>query len=482
MAWESRTALRYLTGLRALPWAISTILLRLLRSPRLTLEALLRKAGINLRNTSNPAKSGDFPDPIRRGPAHRSIDPLPNSVLHFVTNCLPYTQAGYTIRTHNIIAAQLAAGISASAVTRYGYPINIGNFKTGVKTELPSFSGDSTITYHHLIPTKLATTTELEVAATVATKLVAKLRPSVLHAATDFINGEIAAAVATATDLPFAYEVRGFLEQSWLTKSSTNSANSAFYQEFLRRETMVMQQASAITTLSETMKAEIISRGIAAEKIHLVPNAVSDQLLSKVKSAAQARAQLQLPELPTFGIATTLYPFENVNLLIESLEQLWQSGNQAQLLIVGDGPELANLTARANSSTLAAHIHLVGRKPFDQTITHYQAMDVFCVPRTQSLVTQLVTPLKPIEAMALGRPVIASNLPALAELIKHEQTGLLVEPDSATALTEALGRLLYDSGYRHNLATAAKDWVANTRTWSQVAQTYQQVYQQLGKR
>lgn len=481
MAWESRTALRYLTGLRALPWAISTILLRLLRSPRLTLEALLRKAGVNLRSGKKLARSQEFPAAISRNPAHHSVNPQPNSVLHLVTNSLPYTQAGYTIRTHNIIAAQLAAGISAAAVTRYGYPINIGNFSSGNKTELASFSGEQTITYHHLIPTRFASNSELEVAATAATKLVAKLRPSVLHAATDFVNGEIAAAVSVATDLPFAYEVRGFLEQSWLTKSPSNTIESDFYQEFLRRETNVMRRAAAITTLSETMKAEIVKRGITAEKIHLVPNAVSDQLLKEVKSASEARVQLQLPELPTFGIATTLYPFENVSLLITALEQLWQEGKQAQLLIVGDGPEIVNLSAQANSSAVAKHIHLVGRKPFEQTITHYQAMDVFCVPRTQSLVTELVTPLKPIEAMALGRPVIASNLPALAELINHEQTGLLVAPDSAAALTEAISGLLYDSGHRQRLAAAAKDWVAETRTWSQVAKTYQQVYQQLGK-
>ncbi|MGA1329800.1 MAG: glycosyltransferase family 4 protein, partial [Candidatus Nanopelagicales bacterium] len=235
-------------------------------------------------------------------------------------------------------------------------------------------------------------------------------------------------------------------------------------------------------TLSETMKAEIVNRGIAKEKIFITPNAVADSLLTESKFAQTARSELGLEQIPTFGIATTLYPFENVSLLIKVLDELFQSGHTAQLLIVGDGPELSSLQQQAAASPNSNYIKLVGRKPFDQTITHYQAMDVFVVPRTNSLVTQLVTPLKPVEAMALNRPVIASNLPALAELITPGETGLLVEPDSLTSLTEAVGRLLYDSDQRHQLASSAKEWVASSRTWSKVAQQYQEIYQQLGKR
>lgn len=473
--------MRYLTGLRALPWAISTILLRLIRSPRPTLEALLRKAGINLPNPTTSVSSSQLPARISTGLGKVTIKPIDNSVLHLVTNCLPYTQAGYTIRTHNILEAQLNLGIKATAVTRYGYPINIGKFFTGDKTEVTGFNSQIKVSYHHLIPSGIAKKSELEEATRQTIKLVQKLRPKVLHAATDFINGEIASATATATDLPLAYEVRGFLEQSWLTKNPTNSTSSDYYQEFLARETAVMQRANVITTLSETMKAEITKRGIPAEKIKLTPNAVSDSLLTNTKSAAQARSELKLPELPTFGIATTLYPFENVSLLIGSLEQLRNSGLAVQLVIVGDGPELDSLTKQAAASKHTNHIHLVGRKPFAETILFYQAMDVFVVPRTKSSVTELVTPLKPLEAMALGRPVIASNLPALAELITPNQTGLLIPPDSTAALTEALATLLYDSDQRHFLASTAKEWVAATRTWSKVAQQYRQVYQQLGK-
>lgn len=473
--------MRYLTGFRALPWAISTILLRLIRSPRPTLEALLRKAGINLPSSTNPVPSSPFPYRINTALGSETIKPIDNSVLHLVTNCLPYTQAGYTIRTHNILEAQLNLGISATAVTRYGYPINIGKFFSGNKTVVTGFNSAVKVSYHHLIPTGIARKSELDQAARQTIDLVKKLRPQVLHAATDFINGEIAAATATAIDLPFAYEVRGFLEQSWLTKNPTNSTSSDYYQEFLARETAVMQRADVITTLSETMKAEITKRGIPAEKIKLTPNAVSDLLLTNNKSASQARSELRLPELPTFGIATTLYPFENVSLLISALEELRNSGMAVQLVIVGDGPEFDSLSRQAANSGHANHIHLVGRKPFAETILFYQAMDVFVVPRTKSSVTELVTPLKPLEAMALGRPVIASNLPALAELITPNQTGLLITPDSAAVLTEALATLLYDSDQRHALASTAKEWVAATRTWSKVAQQYQQVYQQLGK-
>jgi glycosyltransferase involved in cell wall biosynthesis len=372
-------------------------------------------------------------------------------------------------------------GIQASAVTRYGYPINLGKFFSGRTTCVSSQLSSSNVTYHHLIPNSLATNHELDVAAKHAQKLVQRLRPSVLHAATDFINAEIAIAVAKASELPIAYEVRGFLEQSWLTKSESNTADSDFYKEFLKRETAVLQQVDAITTLSETMKSEIVDRGVPSEKIFLTPNAVSEKFLQLNKSASQARAELGLPERATFGIITTLYPFENTKFLIEVLVELKKSGREAQLLIVGDGPDLDSLQQKASQSEVRENIYILGRIPNDKIVTYYQAMDVFCVPRTRSRVTELVTPLKPLEAMALNRPVLASNLPALAELVTHEKTGLLVEPDSRSALTQALDRVLYDSHYRAELASSAKQWVAANRTWSQVAKTYQEVYRKLGK-
>lgn len=481
MASESRTALRYLTGFRALPWAISTLILRLLRSPRATLEALLRKLRLNHRIPINSVRDQELPAPIRKALPHASVNPIANSVLHLVTNCLPHTQAGYTFRTQSILTAQLDAGINAFAVTRYGYPINEGKFFTGKTSQLKSDASEKTVAYHHLIPKGFASRYELENAAKYASILVQKLRPAVLHAATDFVNGEIASAVAMATDLPFAYEVRGFLEQSWLAKNERNSVDSPFYQEFLSREIAVMQQANAITTLSETMKSEIVKRGIDSNKIYLTPNAVSDDLLMMNKSASQARLEIGVSELPTFGIISTLYSFENTSLLIAALEELESSGRSAQLLIIGDGPDLAALKDKAYKSRVKDRIYFFGRIPNNKIPTYYQALDVFCVPRTRSRVTELVTPLKPIEAMALNRPVLASNLPAMAELITTGETGLLIEPDSLSALTNSLDRLLYDSHYRISLARNAKDWVATNRTWSQVAQTYRQVYQQLSK-
>lgn len=471
--------MRYLIGLQALPWAISTVLLRLVRSPRRTLEALKVKSGLG---SPNPARliESKLPKPPRSFVADFKLAAIPNSVLHLVTNCLPYTQAGYTIRTHNILTAQNQLGISAQAVTRYGYPITIGKINSGKLTKLAAFDNSVEVSYHHLIPTGFATKHELDIAVFQTTQLVKELKPAVLHPATDFINGEVAAAVSNLVGLPFVYEVRGFLEQSWLTKSTANQSNSAYYQEFLARETEVMQQAWAITTLSETMKQEMINRGISAAKIFITPNAVSESLLNNNLTSTAARAKLGLAELPTFGIATTLYSFENVTALIDVAIDLNSTGKPAQLLIVGDGPEMENLKQQAK--LMPDRIKVVGRKPFNETIDYYQAMDVFCVPRLSSSVTQLVTPLKPLEAMALNRPVVATDLPALAEIVHHEQTGLLVAPNSTAALSEAIGRLLYDCDHRAQLAAAAKEWVATERTWSKVAARYQKVYQQLGER
>lgn len=483
--------MRYLVAIRALPWILTSLIQRLVRDPWRTLAALSRRdllptpqrLRIWLELRSNRAEQiSVLPRSPNLSKVSTSINGNPDTVLHFVTNSLPYTNAGYTIRTHQIIEAQLLAGISASAVTRYGYPITAGNVLAGNSTKVRGFNSDQEITYHHLQPTGLVKFENTEPAIVAAEKLVRKLKPAVLHAATDFMNGELAHAVAQRTGLPFVYEVRGFLEDSWLAKQKDHPVHSSRYLDARNRETQVMLKADAITTLSLTMKLEMIERGIDPNKIHLMPNAVPENLLSTEMDSTQARKLLGLPQLPTFGIASTLHEFENTQMLIQVLELLQARGKIAQLLIVGDGPQLEQLKKLAKSSALRERIHIVGRKDFDQVHNYFLSMDVFCLPRSLSRVTSLVTPLKPLEAMALGRVVVGSDLPAIQELIINGETGLLAPPGDASAFTTAVERVLYDQGLRSEISIAAKQWVSQNRTWPRIALQYRDLYARLTQR
>ena len=165
---------------------------------------------------------------------------------------------------------------------------------------------------------------------------------------------------------------------------------------------------------------------------------------------------------------------------VDAVARLAPANPRLRLLVVGDGPERDAIRSRAEQAGIADRTILTGRVPFAQVHDYYAAIDVFCVPRVRARVSDLVTPLKPVEAMATARAVVASDVGGLREVITDGVTGRLVTPDDAPALAEAIEPLLYDRDLRSRLGAAARDWVAEHRTWTQVATRYRDAYALLG--
>lgn len=413
--------------------------------------------------------------------ARRPVTPQPGRVLHVVTNALPLTNAGYTMRTHLIARAEQAAGMSTHVVTRLGYPAAQGR-----KAGPAEFVLDG-VTYHRLLPPRGLPTDphqRLTVHASELSGLVHQLQPAVLHAATDHLNGRVALAVGAAAGLPVVYEVRGFLEQSWLSRSGRDAEQaraSLRYRLTRESETACMRAAGAVVTLSQTMREEIVARGIAGDRVHVVPNAVDDELLRPAPDPGPLRASwgIRSGEL-VVGTIGTLYAHEGIADLIDAVAELRTSDPSVRLVVVGDGPELPQLRRHADERCLGDAAIFTGRVAFDRIHEHYAAIDVFAVPRPDHDVTRLVSPLKPVEAMATGRAVVVSDLPALRELVEDGVTGVISPPGNPPALAEALRRLLYDPAARSALGKAAADWVATDRTWARNAERYREIYRSLG--
>jgi glycosyltransferase involved in cell wall biosynthesis len=183
----------------------------------------------------------------------------------------------------------------------------------------------------------------------------------------------------------------------------------------------------------------------------------------------------------TVGTVGTLNAYEGIEVLVDAVAWLRHSGNEVQLRIVGDGPERIALEKRAADLGITDATSFTGRVPHDQVAREHQAIDIFCVPRHDLPVTRLVPPLKPVEAMALGRPVVASDLPPLRELLGpdgdgFQRRGLLVPAGDAEALADALLHLIDAPDVRRQLGANAHDWVARTRTWAAAADTYTRIY------
>ncbi len=417
---------------------------------------------------------------IRRG---TSFQPAPGRVLHLVTNSLPYANAGYTTRTHQILLAQAQLGLDPHALTRLGFPVAQGAL-TAATTDLVDG-----IPYHRSLPVRLLpqqATDRLKTEIDAASAIVSDLCPGVLHAASNHWNGRVALSLRDRHGIPVVYEVRGFLEESWLSRRDgveSDGSSTDRYRLEHALETWVMQEADLVTTLGEVMREEIVSRGVDADRVIVAPNAVDERFLTTAPDARDLRRTLGIADDEiTVGVISTLYRHEGIVTLVDAVARLLPDNPRLRLVVVGDGPERDAIRHRVAEAGIADHTLLTGRVPFDRVHDYYAAIDVFCVPRVQARVSDLVTPLKPVEAMATGRAVIGSDVGGLREVITDGVTGLLVTPDDAVALADSIASLLYDTDLRSRLGDAARDWVAEHRTWTQVASRYRDAYARLGAR
>jgi glycosyltransferase involved in cell wall biosynthesis len=278
------------------------------------------------------------------------------------------------------------------------------------------------------------------------------------------------------------YEVRGFWEDTWLSRHA-GSADLTASDRYVRTralETHCMKAADLVVTLGEAMREEIIGRGVPADNVIIVPNGVSEQFLEPLPDdGGRLRASLGIkPGEQVVGLVSSLVAHEGIGTLLDAVKILGDRGVAVRALIVGDGPERTALQRQA--AALGLDAIFTGRVPSARVRDYHAVLDVFVVPRTPDRVCQLVTPLKPVEAMASGLPVVLSSVRALSEIVKDQETGLLSPPLDAGELAGRLEQLLASPDLRAKLGTSAREWVARDRTWAHNAARYRAAYQRLG--
>ncbi|MFI2362746.1 glycosyltransferase [Promicromonospora sp. NPDC019610] len=408
-------------------------------------------------------------------PAGSARGERPVTVLHHLTNSLPHTQSGYTLRSHAILVAQRAHGLAASATTRPGYPLTIGSLAARGTDVVDG------VAYRRLVPAR-ATSDPARRAAQETELLVAAVREvgaDVLHTTTPSAVGSLARAAARRAGIPWVYEVRGLPEETWVAAHGTAEARSRAAASRRRalmqaKETELALAADAVVTLSGTMRDALVARGVPAGHVTVVPNAVPDALLTAHHPTPEAaRAALGLPAGPAIGTVSSLVDYEGLETVVRTVATLRARGHDVTGLLVGDGVSRPGLARLARELGVADHVVLPGRVPPAVALTWLAALDVVLVPRRDHEVTRLVTPLKPVEAMAVGRPVVASALPALVEAVGG--AGLHVDAGDLEGWADAVGSLLGDAGRRAELVELGHG-VATERTWVRNAETYLGVY------
>lgn len=408
-------------------------------------------------------------------------DHRPGRILHLLTNSLPYRQAGYTVRSQSVARCQVAVGLDPRMATRAGFPRSDG--VTGV----PLTEVVDGITYHRLRPDLEPGLTGADLAgetARAAARLVEDLHPALIQPASNHPNAQVGLALGERWGLPVVYEVRGFLEETWLSRVGTESVDADRYRAARAVETECMRRVDAIVTLSDTMRADILERGgIDPGRVIVVPNAVDiDRFEPGPRDQALAGSLGIGPDEPVVGYISSFSRYEGIRYLIEAVALLRDRGRRVRLLLVGDGEELPELKAVAKRTGLLADRTAIftGRVPHDDVQRYYRTIDVFVVPRTNDRVSRLVTPLKPYEAMAMEKALVVSGVEALLEIVADGETGRSFEPEDPASLAGVLEPLLDDPAERARLGTAARTWVAAHRTWRQNGERYRALYERLG--
>jgi hypothetical protein len=239
-----------------------------------------------------------------------------------------------------------------------------------------------------------------------------------------------------------------------------------------------MSAADVVVTLSECMKAEIVERGVEADHVVIVPNAVDDTFLAAPPDASQLRLRLGIqPNEVVVGTVTTVNDYEGLDALVDAVAMLRDRGAQARLLVVGSGPALSALRQRAADLGLGDSAVFTGVVPFSEVRGYHAAIDVFAVPRADTPVTRLVTPLKPLEAMAQGRILVASDVGGHRELVRHGETGFLFRAGDVAALVATLDEVLARRVDWPRIRAQARRFVEVERTWARSVARYDEVYQ-----
>jgi glycogen synthase len=395
-------------------------------------------------------------------------------ILHVLDHGLPL-HSGYTFRTRAILRAQIARGWEVAAVTGCRH----GKFDADEET----IDG---IRFHRTPranswPPVIGELREVAAFARRIEAVARKWRPDILHAHSPVLDAMAAQRVADRLGLPLVYEIRAFWEDA-AVGNGTGREGSLKYRATRALETRAVRKADAVAVICEGLKSDLVARGIDPTKIFVSPNGVDLALFGEPLPYDQGLAkELAVEGAETIGFIGSFYDYEGLDVLIAAMPALVAARPSMHLILVGGGPMDAALRAQAEASPVADRIRFVGRVPHGEVERYYSVVDVLVYPRKHMRLTDLVTPLKPLEAMAQLRLVAASDVGGHRELVRDVDTGTLFPPDDPAALATAVARLFTERDQWDARRARARAFVEEERNWAVNVARYQSIYQNLAE-
>lgn len=397
-------------------------------------------------------------------------------ILHILDHSIPL-HSGYTFRTRNILAQQRLLGWETAHLTssKHGAAMSL-------EEEVDGFRFYRTLTKSGLL-SRLPVLNQVEVINALTARLdqvFDKERPDILHAHSPSLNGLAALRVGRRHGVPVVYECRAFWEDA-AVDHGTSTEQGMRYRMTRMLETRVFQKANAVTTICEGLKRDIISRGVLEDKVTVIPNAVDiDQFSMDVRRDESLRKELRTEHKKVLGFIGSFYAYEGLPLLLEALLRINESASDVSVLLIGGGPQASLLRRCVKELGLQDQVIFTGRVPHREVQRYYNLVDIFVYPRLSMRLTELVTPLKPLEAMAKGRLVVASDVGGHKELIDNGVNGHLFRAGDVVSLAETVCYLLNHQEKWSALRKAGRRFVEKERNWAASVDRYRAVYGRLG--
>jgi glycogen synthase len=396
-------------------------------------------------------------------------------ILHILDHSIPL-QSGYTFRTRNILREQRKLGWETCHVTGLKQ-----RAATALEEEVDGLHFYRTANGGSLL-CKLPAFNQLHVIRTLEQRIgevIAKEKPDVLHAHSPALNGLAAVRTGRQHGLPVVYECRAFWEDA-AVDHGTSAEGGLRYRLTRALETKVFREADAVTTICEGLRQDIVQRGVPASKVTVIPNAVDIEAFNMEAAPDEAlRRKLGLQGKTVLGFIGSFYAYEGLPLLLEALPTILTRVPDVVLLLVGGGPDEESIRKQISTQGLDKAVVFTGRVPHQEVHGYYGLVDVFVYPRFPMRLTELVTPLKPLEAMAQGKLVVASDVGGHKELIKDRETGYLFRAGDANALSQTVLELLAEPGQWSELRARGRKFVESERNWRASVGRYQNVYNSL---
>lgn len=392
-------------------------------------------------------------------------------VLHVLHTSLPVI-AGYTIRSDYIIKHQAEHGMRPAVVTSAQQGSG-----DALKDEIGGISY-----WRTREPTgkKLPLVRELQLVRALEARVedaIREFQPDLVHAHSPMLVGLPALAAARRFGLPLVYEVRDLWENASVDRGKFKE-ESAPYKIAAGLETIVYKYADATVTICEALKNAVAPRVRSTDALHVVGNGVDSDKFAPREAPAGAWERFGLAGKKLIGYVGTFQPYEGLQTLIAAIGDIAREIPDAHVVITGAGGQEMELKAFARERGVESKVTFTGRVPHDEVFNIYAMASLLVYPRIRTRTTELTTPLKPLEAMAMARPVMVSDVAAMGELVRYGETGFVFKAGDSADLTKRCVEALKDPARLEQVGKNARAWILKERQWPTLLSRYETIYEQ----